>query len=262
MMHVIITGSTKGIGLALAKEFLISGDSVLVSSSTSSNVSTTLIKLTETYPNQVIAKQCDVKKFQELEELGKYAIEQWGSIDIWINNAGINSSYKPLTEINSDEIEKIVATNSIGTIYGCKVAIEIMNKQKFGHIFNMEGLGSNGRLSPKLATYGMTKNSIPYFTKTLRKEMTDSNVGIHTLSPGMVLTDLIIPHANSETSKIFNILCETPDTVAKYLVPRIRRTKGSGRSINFLTKKKVIWRFITAKKRKNRFFDLDGNLLY
>lgn len=261
-MDVVITGSTKGIGLALAEEFLKSGDRILISSSTIFNVSTTLEKFTKTHSNQVIAKQCDVRNYQDLEKLGNYALDQWGSIDIWINNAGVNSSFKPLIEINPDEIEKIVSTNSIGTIYGCKVAIEIMDKQQFGHIFNMEGLGSSGRLSPKLAAYGMTKNSIPYLTKTLQKEMKDSKIGLHTLSPGMVLTDLIIPHANPETSKIFNILCETPETVAKYLVPRIRLIKGTGRSIKYLTKRRVMWRFLTAKKRKNRFFDEEGKLLY
>ncbi|MFV2015323.1 MAG: hypothetical protein ACC656_07845, partial [Candidatus Heimdallarchaeota archaeon] len=117
-------------------------------------------------------------------------------------------------------------------------------------------------LSPNLATYGLTKNSIPYLTKTLGKEMKDSKIGFHTLSPGMVLTDLIIPHVNSENAKVFNILCETPETVAKYLVPRIRATTGSGKSIRFLTKKKTIWRFLTSRKRKDRFFDIKGKLLH
>ncbi|MHA2029393.1 MAG: SDR family oxidoreductase [Candidatus Kariarchaeaceae archaeon] len=260
-MYIVITGSTKGIGFALAKEFLAARDCVLISSSSPNNVNSTMEALSKKYDDQLISKECDVRKYEDVEELGKYALDNWPQIDIWINNAGINNSFKPLIENTSEEIENIVTTNSIGTIYGCKVAIEIMKKQKSGHIFNMEGMGSNGRLSPNLATYGMTKNSIPHLTKTLEKEVKGSNVGLHTLSPGMVITDLIIPHANKDNARVFNILAETPETVARYLVPKIKSIKGTGRKIRYLTKKKAMWRFFNAQKRKNRFFDTEGNLL-
>jgi len=93
------------------------------------------------------------------------------------------------------------------------------------------------------------------FTKTLVKETKGKGVGVHNLSPGMVLTDLLISHADKEAYKIFNILAEKPETVVKKLVPKIRAIKGTGKSIRFLTKRGVTWRFMTARRRKNRFFE-------
>ena len=62
-----------------------------------------------------------------------------------------------------------------------------------------------------------------------------------------------------QSTRIFNILAEKPETVAKFLVPRIKEIKGSGKSIRYLTRKGIMWRFFTANKRKNKFFDEKGN---
>jgi chlorophyll(ide) b reductase len=64
---------------------------------------------------------------------------------------------------------------------------------------------------------------------------------------------------DAKTKQFFNILAERPETVADYLVPKIRQVKGTGKKISFLSMLKVMGRFLTAKKYKNRFFDEDGN---
>jgi chlorophyll(ide) b reductase len=68
-------------------------------------------------------------------------------------------------------------------------------------------------------------------------------------------------NADLRAKKIFNILSERPETVAKFLVPRIRDVKGTGKEISYLTKKRALWRFLTAWKRKKRFFDEEGNMI-
>ncbi|OLS24578.1 MAG: 2-(R)-hydroxypropyl-CoM dehydrogenase [Candidatus Heimdallarchaeota archaeon LC_2] len=258
-MFVVITGSTKGIGLALAEHFLSSGDHVLISSRSSDSIDVLVTRLSKIYPDMIIGKTCDVTNYISVADLATFAIIKWGKIDIWVNNAGINLDYDDLVNVPPDNIERTVKTNIVGTLFGCKVALKIMQKQGYGRLFNMAGLGSSGRLSPKLATYGTTKRSIPYLSQTLAEENNGTNIGIHTISPGMVITDLIIPHVTSENANIFNILCEKPDVVANFLVPRMRKITGTAKQINYLTRRKVIWRFITSRKRKNRFFNDEGN---
>lgn len=260
-MFVIITGSSKGIGLALAKQFLVQGDHVLISSRTPNTINELVEQLSIKYPDKILGKTCDVTDYEMVEDLAEFALNKWSKIDIWINNAGVNINYEYLVDVSPEDIVTTVKTNTIGTLYGCRAALRIMQNQGFGRVFNMAGMGSNGRLSPKLATYGITKNSIPYLTKTLAEENKEKNIGIHTISPGMVLTDLILPHVTKENTKIFNILCEKPDAVAKFLVPRMRKIAGTAKQISYLTKRKALWRFVNARKKKNRFFDNEGNLL-
>ncbi len=74
------------------------------------------------------------------------------------------------------------------------------------------------------------------------------------------MTDFLKKNANPDAIKIFNILAELPEVVAAKLVPKIRKTKGFGKEISFLSSIGVMWRFMTAGKRKNRFYDEEGNI--
>jgi chlorophyll(ide) b reductase len=155
-------------------------------------------------------------------------------------------------------LESVVETNLMGTLLGCRAALRVMLAQGSGHLFNMDGRGADGAATPGFAAYGATKSSIPQLMTTLAKETEGSGVGVHTLSPGMVLTDLLLGQTSSQAAKIFNILAERPETVANFLVARVRNVKGTGQYIRYLTKPKIAWRFATAWRRKNRFFDEDG----
>jgi len=162
-----------------------------------------------------------------------------------------------LTETNV--LKSIVDTNLFGTLLGCKVALNAMIPQeKECHIFNMDGAGANGMVTENFAAYGATKAAIPQLTKTLTKETKHSKVGVHTLSPGMVITDLLMAgNKEKRALKIFNILAEQPETCAKWLVPRIRGVSGKGKYIAFLDMPTVLWRFLTAWRRRSRFFKVE-----
>jgi chlorophyll(ide) b reductase len=256
-VNIVITGSTKGIGLALAIEFLNYDDNLAISSRTEEKVNSVVEELQEQFPeNKIIGIVCDVTKGSDLANLATKAKENLGTIDIWINNAGTNGPERgDLVNISDEAFREVVETNLMGVLMGSREALKMMIEQGKGHLFNMAGWGSDGRPSPSVAVYGATKASIPQLTKTLVKETKGMGVGVHNLSPGMVLTDLLLTHADKEAWKIFNILAEKPETVVKKLVPKIRAIKGTGKSIKYLTRKSVMWRFITARRRKNRFFD-------
>ena len=259
-MNIVITGSTKGIGLAMAREFLRYGDRVVVSSRSAEGIEAAIAQLKEEFPEgEVLGLACDVSLSEDVEALADFAGEQLGSLDIWINNAGTTGfDNRALADSDPAVLETVVHTNLLGCLLGCRAALRIMLPQGQGHIFNMDGRGADGTATPEMAAYGATKRAIPQLTKSLVKETEGSGVGVHTLSPGMVLTDLLLRDATPEVKRIYNILAEKPETVAGWLVERVRQVEGSGQYIRYLTNPKAAWRFATAWRRKNRFFDEQG----
>ncbi|CAL5222870.1 g5296 [Coccomyxa viridis] len=273
--NVVITGGTKGVGKALATEFLRAGDSVVICSRSGDNVQSVvreLDALAKSNEGSIQGKACNVAKSGDVTALANYAQDTLGTIDLWINNAGSNAyKYKPLAESTDADLIRIVETNVLGVMLGCKEAIRVMREQSAGgHIFNMDGAGADGGATPRFAAYGATKRSLAQLSKSLQAELKllgISNVGIHNLSPGMVTTELLMAGADTPTAKFFiNCLAEPPEEVARYLVPRIRKVPqemrsigggiGQGTYIKYLTKTKaysqIIGRLVTGA-RKNRF---------
>lgn len=141
-MNVVITGSTKGIGYAMAKEFLHHGDQVIISSRSGDRVSTAVANLKKEMPQaQVWGIPCDVSRWLDVEALARFAKEQLGTLDFWINNAGTDGyQKKPLVEFSVELLQQIVDTNLLGTLFGCRAALTIMIPQGHGHILNFDGL--------------------------------------------------------------------------------------------------------------------------
>ncbi|XP_030545355.1 chlorophyll(ide) b reductase NOL, chloroplastic isoform X1 [Rhodamnia argentea] len=253
--NVLITGSTKGIGYALAKEFLKAGDNVLICSRSVERVESAVQDLRKEFGEQhVFGTKCDVREGQEVKSLVGYAQEKLKYIDIWINNAGSNAySYKALAESSDEDLLEVVTTNSLGLMLCCREAIKMMLSQpRGGHIFNMDGAGADGRPTPRFAAYGATKRSVVHLTKSLQAElqMQDvKNVLVHNLSPGMVTTDLLMCGATTNQAKFFiNVLAEPAEVVAKYLVPSIRSVPTNG------TQKPTYIRFLTGIKAYTQIF--------
>jgi len=153
--------------------------------------------------------------------------------------------------IDSAEIEKVIDINIKGLITCCRIAYEKMSKQGKGAIYNMGGLGSDGRIVEGLAPYGMTKRAVQYYTKAFAKEIENEDVSISLLLPGMVITDMLLepirkdPEASKKARRIFNILAEEVDTVAEFLVEEILNNSRNGAVISYLTPLKAFSRFIT-----------------
>lgn len=265
--NVLITGSTKGIGYALAKEFLKAGDNVIICSRTAERVESAVRSLREEFGEQhVWGTKCDVKDGQDVKDLVAFAQRELKYIDIWINNAGSNAySYKPLAEASDEDLIEVVTTNTLGLMICCREAIKMMlNQPRGGHIFNIDGAGSDGRPTPRFAAYGATKRSVVHLTKSLQAElqMQDlKNVLVHNLSPGMVTTDLLMSGATTKQAKFFiNVLAEPAEVVAEYLVPNIRSVPANGSTkptyIRFLTGIKAYWQIFSRfafGARRNKY---------
>ncbi|XP_078430838.1 NYC1-like protein [Wolffia australiana] len=265
--NVVITGSSKGIGYALAKEFLEAGDRVILCARSGDRLESVVQQLSNEFGEQrVWGIVCDVRKAADVKALISFGREKLNHIDIWINNAGSNAySFKPLAETSDEDLMEVVTTNTLGLMICCREAINMMrNQSRGGHIFNMDGAGSDGRPTPRFAAYGATKRSVVHLTKSLQAELQMNevkNVMVHNLSPGMVTTDLLMCGANTKQAKFFiNILAEPPEVVAEYLVSSIRTVPERGSMkptyIRFLTGLKAysqIFSRLAFGTRRNRF---------
>jgi len=267
---VVITGSTKGIGYQLAREFVRAGDEVIISSRNYSNVRQAVKSLHEEFGQDINISgvTCDVSKEREVSDLADYARDEFGSVHLWINNAGTNAyQYTTLSEFTESDLREILETNMLGVMLACKEAVRVMRYQhEDGHIFNMEGAGANGRPTPRFAAYGATKRAITQFNDSLIAELkllNISNIGVHTLSPGMCVTDLLMCGNLTSQSKFFiNCLAEPPEIPAQHLVPLVRQVPQEtgifgirSKKVEYLTQTKAysqIFKRLLFNERKDR----------
>jgi short-subunit dehydrogenase len=260
-MNIVITGSTKGIGLGMAREFLKRGHDVMISSRRADAVGKCVTDLREEFPDRAIAGQpCDVVEREQVEALWSRSAETLGNIDIWVNNAGRDGIKAPFFGIPQDDYMQTVGTNVVGLLNCNSVVIPKMYAQGGGKIFNMEGFGSNGQIRFGASVYGMTKYALFYLTKSLVQELEKTPVKMCYLSPGIVVTDMLVPppdqrgEAWEQVKKILNILADTVETVTPFLVEGMLKANRNGDAVRWLTKAKVRRRFFMNIFRKRDVF--------
>jgi len=260
MKNVVITGSTRGIGFCMAKEFLRVGCNVTISGRGEVLAEAVQAELLP-FKGKYIYVRCNVQEKASLQNLWNVSVKQWGEVDIWINNAGQNTPHVFSWETGETYTENVIKTNITGMIYGSQVAAAGMLKQGHGAIYSMEGLGSNNMIQIKTILYGTTKHALRYFMRGLAKELEGTGVIAGRLSPGMMLTDFITKTPDGDPSEVisdekfrnlFNILADKPETVAKFFIPKILSNTQNNVLIAWLTNRKAAWRFMTAPFRKDR----------
>lgn len=260
MKNIVITGSTRGLGLCMAKEFLLSGCHVTLSGR-GEELSESVKEELSSFEKQMIYIACNVQNMSDVQNLWNKSKEKWGSIDLWINNSGQNAPHEYIYNTDESYVDNVLATNLNGMIYGSQVASQGMILQQSGAIYSMEGLGSNNMIQSKTILYGTTKHALTYFMKGLAKELEGTGVIAGRLSPGMMLTDFItkspdgsVPAIENEQrfQKIFNILADKPATVAKFFVPKMLANTKNNVQIEWLTATKAMIRFMSAPFTKRR----------
>ena len=261
MKSVVVTGSTRGIGRGLAENLLARGCKVAVSGRSSEAVEQLVGELAgKANAEQVAGRACDITREQDLQALWDCARKAFGRVDVWVNNAGISIHRAPLWEQSAADLAAIVDTNLTGLLLACKVALTGMKEQGGGQIWNMEGFGSNGMAQPGLAAYGATKRAVNYLNKALRKDAASAGIHVCTLSPGIVVTDLLTGDYDLNSAewqrakRMFNILADRVETVTPFLADGILKANRDGAKVAWLTTGKAMGRFLTARFRKRDLF--------
>jgi NAD(P)-dependent dehydrogenase (short-subunit alcohol dehydrogenase family) len=258
---VIITGSTRGIGFGLAAEFLKRECNVVVNGRSQNAVDQAIKDLAgRCPPDRVWGQPGDMTNYDDAQRLWDNARSHFGSIEIWINNAGVAHPDLKFWTLPKDVIDTTVDLNLIGTMYGCRVALNGMLAQGHGFVYNMYGFGSTGMMRHGMSIYGSTKRAINYFTEALAKELDGQPVKIGALSPGMVITDLVSeqykdrPEEFEKAKNIFNLLGDRVENVTPHLVDQILTNDKNGAALKHMTTPRMMSRMITGKLRKRDLF--------
>jgi NAD(P)-dependent dehydrogenase (short-subunit alcohol dehydrogenase family) len=262
--NIVITGSTRGIGYGLADAFLARGCKVMLSGRQQAVVNQAVAALSQKHGAEQVAGQvCDVTDYTQVQALWDAAARRFGGIDIWVNNAGIANVLTPFWELDPQQMESVVKTNILGTMYGCSVALREMLKKGSGAVYNMEGFGSrNKRKLPGLTLYGTTKAATAFLDDSLTEELQGKPILFGSLSPGMVVTDMLLnqrkggdPADWERSQRVFNILADRVETVTPWLVEQILANQKIGARFNWLTSAKAAWRFLSAPFHKRKVID-------
>jgi NAD(P)-dependent dehydrogenase (short-subunit alcohol dehydrogenase family) len=261
MQSIVITGSTRGIGLGLAHEFLRRGCAVTINGRSGGSVESALHALGQTFDTgHMIGQPGDVTNPEAHQALWDAAVAAFGRVDIWINNAGLGQPMIKIWEMPEAMVHQIVDINLKGAIFGSQVAIRGMMTQGGGHLYNMEGFGSNGRLRVGLSLYGTTKSALRFLSRSLTKETRGTPVKVSTISPGIVITELLTdpfkddPEGLERAKWVFNTLGDKVETVTPWLVERMLSNNKSGAAIDYLTNTKIVTRFAMAPFKRRDLF--------
>lgn len=186
-MVAIVTGGGTGIGLAIASEVAKAGADVVVCSRKPEHLKAAVDKITSSTNRRCLTFPLDVRKPEDVDDMVEKTMQEFGHIDILVNNAAANFRC-PVEDITPNGWDVIVNTNLKGTFLCCRATGKIMIKQKRGVIINISSLAGK-EYAPYSAPYGASKAAINNFTKTLSGEWAKHNIRVNCVAPGPVTTE-------------------------------------------------------------------------
>ncbi len=181
---VLITGSSRGIGAAIAELFYKNGYNVAINYNNSEKEA---VELFERLPGSLLLKG-DVSVQEDAEKMVEKTVSHFGSIDVLVNNAGI-SSFNLLCDITLNEWEKLFSVNVTGTFLMSKYAAKHMIRQHHGKIINISSIWGISGASCE-SCYSASKGAVIAFTKALAKELGPSGISVNCIAPGFIDTDM------------------------------------------------------------------------
>jgi len=190
----VITGSSRGLGFAIAEAYAKEGASVVLAARNADTLNQAVAALEQKGYNAA-GRTVDAASYADLEALRDLAIQKFGHLDIWVNNAGVGASYGPTLEVPLQDFERVLKTNIFGTYYGSMVAMKYFSQQGSGKLINLLGRGDTQPV-PFQNAYSSSKTWVRSFTLALAKEYQDSGIGVYAFNPGLVLTDMLT-HVNA-----------------------------------------------------------------
>lgn len=188
---VFLTGASSGIGWAAARAFARRGAWLAIAARRADKLKELaglISGSSEGGKARTLCLPCDVSSEPQVRQAVELAVREWGRIDILINNAGISRTQSfPRQEIT--EIEEVIRTNLLGTLYATHAVLPHMGKQGSGHIVNVASIAGLLGL-PYMAAYSASKFGVVGFTQSLRSELRGTGITLTALCPGTVDTPM------------------------------------------------------------------------
>jgi 3-oxoacyl-[acyl-carrier protein] reductase len=183
----IVTGSTKGIGLGIAKALLAEGARVAISARNAREVDSVSKELGRAHMGRVLGKACDVRKEAEVLALFDAVDREWGGLDYLVNNAGIGL-FKNVESISLEEWNAVLETNLTGVFLCTRAAIPRMRKRGGGYVVNMSSLAGRNAF-PTASAYNTSKFGLNGFSEAVMQEIRYDGIRLTYVMPGSVNTE-------------------------------------------------------------------------
>ena len=228
----VVTGSSSGIGRAIAEKLGAAGAHVYLSGRTAEAMDASKAKI-EANGGKATHVVADVRNVAEVQGLVDRAAQETGRLDIMVNNAGV-SYPSPILEADPEEWRAMFETNVIALLAGCQAAVKAMRKSSSqGHIVNISSVAA---LRPDSGVYGSTKHAVNCISNTLRAELEGDTIRVVTIMPGAIATNFgrnFNPAVIQNIVRMSGVEVEVkqgerlPDEVFEKLEGPLRQTLGS-----------------------------------
>lgn len=196
----LVTGASRGIGRAIAVSLAAEGAKVAVNYASSSTAAEEVVSQIKDQGGEAIALGADVSQAEAVDTLVKSVMDQWGQIDVLVNNAGITRDGL-LLRMKPEDWQAVINLNLTGVFLCTRAVSKIMLKQRRGRIINIASVsGQMG--NPGQANYSAAKAGVIGFTKTVAKEIASRGVTANAVAPGFIATDMTKDLAADEILKL------------------------------------------------------------
>lgn len=184
----VVTGASRGIGRAVALALAAEGAKVAVNYASSSGAADAVVADISAAGGEALAVQADVAQAEQVETLFKTVLDNWGRVDVLVNNAGITRDTL-LMRMKNEEWQAVIDLNLTGVFLCTRAVSKTMLKQRSGRIINITSVaGQMG--NPGQANYSAAKAGVIGLTKTVARELASRGVTVNAVAPGFIETDM------------------------------------------------------------------------
>jgi 3-oxoacyl-[acyl-carrier protein] reductase len=232
MKSALITGSSRGIGRAIATYLANAGYSVVINYDKDEIAASKTVDEIRELGVEVMAIKADVSWKEDAENLINRVIDEWGHIDVLVNNAGILPNPRKIEEISDQEWERVMGINLKGAFYCSRAVVPHMKKRKSGNIVNISSVaGKEGGTVG--AHYAASKAGMIGLTKALAKELAPYNIRVNAVAPGPVDTDFLPEELKNRLIKLSPLgRIAKPEEVAHAVLFLIENEHITGETVN------------------------------
>lgn len=230
---VVITGAASGIGKATAKAFAREGADLVIADNNAQTLEQAAKEIQATGA-RVLARQLDVSDKKQVESFAGIVMNERGHVDILVNNAGVGVG-GPLLDTSIEDYEWIFSINYWGVLYGLKYFLPHMVARKYGHVVNIAS-GAGLCSIPAMSAYCSTKFAVVGLSETLRSEMRRFGIGVSTICPGIINTNIVaqsrmhlqdnIKASHKRLVNFYSRFGWPPERVAKAILSAVRRNRS------------------------------------
>jgi NAD(P)-dependent dehydrogenase (short-subunit alcohol dehydrogenase family) len=182
----IVTGGSRGIGLAIARALVAEGVQVTITGKDDSHLSAARPRIEAAGPGSVEALRADVRRYAEVERAVEATVARFGGLDILINNAGVGI-FADVADMTPEQWSEVIDTNLTGVFHACHAAIPHMRRRGGGFIINISSLAGKNAFTTA-AAYCASKSGLNAFSEALMQEVRYENIRVSYVMPGSVAT--------------------------------------------------------------------------